>query len=48
MKIYASPAGWETGLGLNFVLQVVSLHSGDITLDNRDGGGTRAILSLSV
>jgi len=38
----------STGLGLNFVRQVASLHSGDIILQNRDSGGTRAILSLPV
>ncbi len=38
----------STGLGLNFVRQVASLHSGDIILENRDNGGTRAILSLPV
>jgi two-component system sensor histidine kinase CreC len=38
----------STGLGLNFVRQVASLHSGEIFLENRDSGGTRAILSLPV
>jgi two-component system sensor histidine kinase CreC len=38
----------STGLGLNFVRQVASIHSGDIILQNRDSGGTRAILSLPV
>ena len=38
----------STGLGLNFVSQVASLHEGDIILENRDNGGTRAILSLPV
>jgi two-component system, OmpR family, sensor histidine kinase CreC len=38
----------STGLGLNFVRQVASLHSGDILLENRESRGTRAILSLPV
>jgi two-component system sensor histidine kinase CreC len=36
----------STGLGLNFVREVAHLHGGTIRVDNRDGGGALAILSL--
>lgn len=36
----------STGLGLNFVRQIASLHGGDISLENRTEGGVRAILSI--
>ncbi len=38
----------STGLGLNFVREVASLHKGEIILENRESGGTRAILVLPV
>lgn len=34
----------STGLGLNFVREVAALHHGEITLENREPGGTRAKL----
>lgn len=36
----------STGLGLNFVKEIATLHLGNITLENRTNGGTRAILTL--
>jgi len=36
----------STGLGLNFVRQVVLLHGGDVVLKNRSQGGTVATLML--
>ncbi len=36
----------STGLGLNFVKEVAMLHNGDIGLQNRAGGGARAVLRL--
>jgi two-component system sensor histidine kinase CreC len=36
----------STGLGLNFVKEVVILHKGDITLENRSEKGVRATLML--
>lgn len=36
----------STGLGLNLVKQVATLHGGDITLQNRSSGGVRAVLTL--
>jgi len=38
----------STGLGLNFVREVATLHKGKITLENRDDGGTKAKLVLPV
>jgi len=38
----------STGLGLNFVREVATLHQGEIILENRESGGTRAVLSLPV
>ena len=38
----------STGLGLNFVREVALLHSGEINLENREKGGTRARLVLPV
>ena len=36
----------STGLGLNFVREGVTLHHGEIVLENRESGGARAILTL--
>ena len=36
----------STGLGLNFVQEVVKLHGGDVTLNNHADGGVIAIISL--
>ncbi|PIU50014.1 MAG: two-component system sensor histidine kinase CreC [Desulfobacterales bacterium CG07_land_8_20_14_0_80_52_14] len=36
----------STGLGLNFVREVATLHHGEIVLENRESGGARAILTL--
>ena len=36
----------STGLGLSFVREVAHLHGGEISLETRAGGGTRASLSL--
>ncbi len=36
----------STGLGLNFVKEVVTLHHGDVRLENRKEQGVRACLSL--
>ena len=36
----------STGLGLNFVLEVVKLHGGNITLNNHADGGVIAIIHL--
>jgi two-component system sensor histidine kinase CreC len=38
----------STGLGLNFVREVATLHGGDIVLQNLPGKGLRAVLSLPV
>ena len=37
----------STGLGLNFVQQVATLHGGAIELHNRAEGGVRAVLTVS-
>ena len=37
----------STGLGLNFVQEVVKLHGGNVTLSNYAGGGAIAILTLN-
>ncbi|MBX7122080.1 MAG: two-component system sensor histidine kinase CreC [Opitutaceae bacterium] len=34
----------STGLGLALVREIAHLHSGDATLENREGGGVRAVL----
>ncbi len=36
----------STGLGLNFVKEAAVLHGGDVSLENRDSGGVRAVLTL--
>ena len=36
----------STGLGLNFVKEVITLHNGDIILENRTEKGVRATLML--
>jgi len=36
----------STGLGLNFVKEVATLHNGDVILENRDEKGVRATLML--
>lgn len=36
----------STGLGLNFVREVASLHKGGIDLENMPGGGARAVLKI--
>ena len=36
----------STGLGLNFVQEVVKLHGGNVTLNNHPDGGVIAIISL--
>ena len=36
----------STGLGLNFVKEVATLHGGDVVLENRDAKGVRASLTL--
>ena len=38
----------STGLGLNFVKEIITLHQGDITLSSRPEGGICATLSLPV
>jgi two-component system, OmpR family, sensor histidine kinase CreC len=36
----------STGLGLSFVREAARLHHGRVTVDNREGGGARAVLHL--
>ena len=38
----------STGLGLPFVREAALLHGGTVTVRNRDGGGTEAVLELPV
>ncbi len=38
----------STGLGLNFVKEVATLHKGDIRLENLPDKGLRAVLTLPV
>lgn len=41
-----SRGGGGTGLGLAIVAEVVAAHGGTVTIDDRPGGGTRAIVVL--
>jgi two-component system sensor histidine kinase CreC len=34
----------STGLGLALVREIAHLHGGDVSLENREGGGARAVL----
>ena len=43
---YVSTKRRGSGLGLSLVRDIVLQHGGTITLENRDGGGARAILTL--
>lgn len=36
----------SSGLGLAFAAEVATLHGGDVRLEHREGGGTRAIVEL--
>ncbi|MDR7193018.1 two-component system sensor histidine kinase CreC [Luteimonas terrae] len=36
----------SSGLGLAFAAEVAALHGGDVRLEHREGGGTRAIVEL--
>jgi two-component system sensor histidine kinase CreC len=36
----------STGLGLALVREIAHLHGGDVSLENREGGGARAVLWL--
>lgn len=38
----------SSGLGLSIVREVVRLHAGEVRLENRPGGGARAVLRLPV
>jgi two-component system sensor histidine kinase CreC len=38
----------STGLGLNFVKEVATLHGGDIVLENREPQGVQAHLTLPI
>ncbi len=40
--------GRSSGLGLSFVREVAKLHGGEVTVENRDGGGALARLSVPV
>ncbi len=46
IRLAPGPGSGEksTGLGLNFVMEVVTLHKGDIKLENRAQKGVRATL----
>ena len=49
-KFYSLPrpgtGAKSTGLGLSFVKEAADLHGGAVTLENRPGGGARAVLTL--
>ncbi|WP_058835128.1 two-component system sensor histidine kinase CreC [Luteimonas abyssi] len=49
-RFYSLPrpdgGGRSSGLGLPFVREVARLHGGQVRLENREGGGARATLSL--
>ncbi|MBN1587435.1 MAG: hypothetical protein JW937_08455 [Candidatus Omnitrophica bacterium] len=42
------PTGEGTGLGLPVARSVVELHGGELKLENREGGGVRASVSLKI
>ncbi|MBI1208881.1 MAG: HAMP domain-containing protein [Azospirillum sp.] len=44
----AMPKGGRIGLGLSNAWTIVRAHDGDITLENKDGGGLRSVVSLPV
>jgi signal transduction histidine kinase len=43
---YASTKRRGSGLGLSLVRDIARQHGGDVRLENRDGGGARALLIL--
>jgi two-component system sensor histidine kinase CreC len=38
----------STGLGLNFVKEIILLHCGEVNVDNRPEGGTTAVVTLPI
>jgi len=42
----ASPQSTGVGLGLSIVRQIARVHGGDVTYENREGGGSRFIATL--